>query len=267
MIEDLDQVASVIAGAKRLVAFTGAGISAESEIPTFRDPGGLWDRYDPEIISGASDYMTGSIPKIVRDFLGEILATIESASPNPAHLALAELERMGMLHAVITQNIDNLHYEAGNTTVIEVHGNFYRLRCLSCGAKSKLTKGNELSYMMRQLVEMEAEDKVEVARLMPGCRQCGGLTRFDVVNFGEPVQAFDQAESAARSCDVMLALGTSGVITPAAFLPGYAKGSGATVIEINATGRYFPDVSDYSIVARAGEIMPQVVAAVRDKLV
>lgn len=266
MIENIDQVASVIAGAKRLVAFTGAGISAESEIPTFRDPGGLWDRYDPQIISGASGYMTGSLPKVIRDFLKEILTTLEGASPNPAHLALAELERMDILRAVITQNIDNLHYESGNTTVIEVHGNFYRLKCLSCGKKFKLTKGKELSHVMRQLIEMEAEDAVEVARLMPACQQCGGLTRFDVVNFGEPVQAFGQAEDAARSCDVMLALGTSGVITPAAFLPGYAKGSGATVIEINATGRYFPGVSDYSIAAKAGEVMPRIVAAVRDKL-
>ncbi len=264
MTEPLHQVASIIAGARNLVAFTGAGISAESGIPTFRDPGGLWDRYDPEKLGTDGVATLGRITEEGRAFFQEIVVTLERAKPNPGHLAVAELERMGILRSVITQNIDNLHWEAGNTRVIEVHGNFYRLRCLACGRIFKLAKG-ELLPMTKRLAEIKGQDTVALAQLMPKC-QCGGLTRFDVVHFGEPVQDFPEAEHAAWSCDVMLALGTSGVVTPAALLPGYAKRAGAKVIEINATGSYFPQIADFAIVAKTGEALPDIVAAVREIL-
>lgn len=262
MTEQIHDVASLIAGAKRLVAFTGSGISAESGIPTFRDPGGLWDRYDPDRLGTAGVATMGSLTKEGREFLQEMLATLEGAMPNPGHLALAELERMGLLRTVITQNIDNLHWEAGNTRVIEVHGNFYRLRCLTCGSTFKLARGKELRSMMEQLVTAEEGDMLELSQMMPRC-QCGGLTRFDVVHFGEPVQDFPEAELEAQSCDVMLTLGTSGVVTPAALLPGYAKRAGAKIVEINATGSYFSQIDDFAIVAKAGEALPKVVEAVR----
>ena len=265
MIEQLHQVASIIASARNLVAFTGSGISAESGIPTFRDPGGLWDRYDPDKLGSDGVATLGKITEEGRAFFREMVDTLERARPNPGHLALAELERMGILSSVITQNIDNLHWEAGNTTVIEVHGNLYRLRCLTCGGTFKLKKGEDLPAMVQRLAEMNEQDSLELAQLMPKC-QCGGLTRFDVVHFGEPVQDFPQAEHAASSCDVMLAVGTSGVVTPAALLPGYAKGAGAKVIEINATGSYFPQIADFSIVEKAGEALPRIVAAVREIL-
>jgi len=265
MTGQLQEIAAIIAGAKRLVAFTGSGISAESGIPTFRDPGGLWDRYDPELMRNAEYAATMPLVGAARDFLQEMLATLEGAEPNPGHLALAELERMGVLRSVLTQNIDNLHTEAGNTTVIEVHGNFYRIRCLSCGRTFKLKRGAELRAMMQRLIESGEGETIRLADMMPKC-QCGGLTRFDVVHFGEPVQDFSRAEEQARSCDVMLALGTSGVVTPAAFLPGYAKGSGARVIEVNATGSYFAGISDYSIMAKTGEALPQIVSKVKEIL-
>jgi NAD-dependent deacetylase len=265
MVEQLRQVAYIIAGAKKLVAFTGSGVSAESGIPTFRDPGGLWDRYDPDLLGSDGVATLGTISEQGRAFLQEMVDTLERARPNPGHLALVELERMGILSSVITQNIDNLHWEAGNTTVIEVHGNLYRLRCLTCGRTFKLKKGEDLPTMAEKLVQVEQGDSLELGSLMPKC-QCGGPTRFDVVHFGEPVQDFSQAEHAAGSCDVMLALGTSGVVTPAALLPGYAKGAGATVIEINATGSYFPQIADFAIVEKAGEALPRIVAAVRDIL-
>lgn len=265
MIEQLHQVASIIASARNLVAFTGSGISAESGIPTFRDPGGLWDRYDPDKLGSDGVATLGKITEEGRAFFREMVDTLERARPNPGHLALAELERMGILSSVITQNIDNLHWEAGNTTVIEVHGNLYRLRCLTCGGTFKLKKGEDLPAMVQRLAEVNEQDSLELAQLMPKC-QCGGLTRFDVVHFGEPVQDFPQAEHAASSCDVMLAVGTSGVVTPAALLPGYAKGAGAKVIEINATGSYFPQIADFSIVEKAGEALPRIVAAVREIL-
>lgn len=265
MIEQLHQVASIIASARNLVAFTGSGISAESGIPTFRDPGGLWDRYDPDKLGSDGVATLGKITEEGRAFFREMVDTLERARPNPGHLALAELERMGILSSVITQNIDNLHWEAGNTTVIEVHGNLYRLRCLTCGRTFKLKKGEDLPSMVQRLAEVNEQDSLELAQLMPKC-QCGGLTRFDVVHFGEPVQDFPQAEHAAQTCDVMLAVGTSGVVTPAALLPGYAKGAGAKVIEVNATGSYFPQIADFSIVEKAGEALPRIVAAVREIL-
>ncbi|MCK4362804.1 MAG: NAD-dependent protein deacylase, partial [Dehalococcoidia bacterium] len=121
MTEQLQQVASIIASARNLVAFTGSGISAESGIPTFRDPGGLWDRYDPDKLGTEGVATLGKITVEGRAFFQEMVDTLERARPNPGHLALAELERMGILSSVITQNIDNLHWEAGNTTIIEVH--------------------------------------------------------------------------------------------------------------------------------------------------
>jgi len=245
MTEQLQQVASVIASARNLVAFTGSGISAESGIPTFRDQGGLWDRYDPDTLGSDGVATLGSITEEGRAFFQEMVDTLERARPNPGHIALAELERMGILSSVITQNIDNLHWEAGNTRVIEVHGNLYRLRCLTCGRTFKLKKGEDLPAMVKRLTEVMEQGNFEISQLMPKC-QCGGLTRFDVVHFGEPVQDFTQAEHAAQTCDVMLALGTSGVVTPAAFVPSYAKGAGAKVIEVNA--------------------MPRIVAAVRQIL-
>jgi len=247
------------------VAFTGSGISAESGIPTFRDQGGLWDRYDPDTLGSDGVATLGSITEEGRAFFQEMVDTLERARPNPGHIALAELERMGILSSVITQNIDNLHWEAGNTRVIEVHGNLYRLRCLTCGRTFKLKKGEDLPAMVKRLTEVMEQGNFEISQLMPKC-QCGGLTRFDVVHFGEPVQDFTQAEHAAQTCDVMLALGTSGVVTPAAFVPSYAKGAGAKVIEVNATGSYFPSIDDFAIVEKAGEALPRIVAAVRQIL-
>jgi len=266
MERQLPELASIIARAKNLVAFTGAGVSAESGIPTFRDPGGLWDRFDPYQLGTGGDIlsMLSGLSGVGRQFLQEMLATFEQAKPNPGHLALAELERLGILRSVITQNVDNLHWEAGNTRVIEVHGNLYRFRCLVCGRRFKLPK-DELLSLMRRIAETEELDVSNLARLIPKC-QCGGLTRIDAVAFGEPVQDFPEAEHEARTCDVMLVLGTSGVVTPAAFLPGYAKSAGAKVIEINATGSYFPQIADFEIVEKTGEALPKIVAAARGLL-
>lgn len=260
------EVASIIAKARNLVAFTGAGVSAESGIPTFRDPGGLWDRFDPDQLGTGGDFLSllARLSGEGRQLLQQMLTTFEQAKPNPGHLALAELERLGILRSVITQNVDNLHWEAGNTKVIEVHGNLYRFRCLVCGRRMKLTKEDLLS-LMRRIIGMEELDMSRLVSLIPRC-QCGGMTRIDAVGFGEPVQDFPEAEREASTCDVMLVLGTSGVVIPAAFLPGYAKGAGAKVIEINATGSYFPQIADFEIVEKTGEALPQIVEAVRGML-
>lgn len=262
----LERAARLIAEAKNLVAFTGAGVSEESGIPTFRDPGGLWDRFDPYEVGGGdvfSSLVRGSgIPARAADFVSEMLEVLERASPNPGHLALGELERMGILRTVITQNIDNLHQEAGNTRVIEVHGNVFRLACLGCGSRIGL-KREELFALGRELVDlMRKGDLQGIVSLASRC-WCGGFCRIDVVGFGEPVQGMPQAVQEARSADVFLILGTSGAVYPAAYLPEYAKGAGATLVEVNATGCYFQELVDIGIIGKTGEVLPRIVERVR----
>jgi NAD-dependent deacetylase len=263
----IEEAASMINRAQRLVAFSGAGMSAESGIPTFRDPGGLWDRYDPGELGGGdlfTSLLAGSgVPEAITDFFREMLTVFERAKPNPGHLALAELEKIGILRSVITQNIDNLHYEAGNTTVVEVHGNVYRLACLSCGKRSRLNRDSFLSLGRRALEAMERMDLKKIMNLASVC-PCGGFSRLDVVAFGEPVQDFTRAISESANCDLFLILGTSGVVYPAASLPSYALKAGAKVIEINATDCAFPEMVDLFILGKTGEVLPRIVEVVRE---
>ena len=263
----IEEAARLINDARKLVAFSGAGESEESGIPTFRDPGGLWDRFDPYELGGGnifSNLFAGAgLPAGGVQFIAEILAVLKRAEPNPGHLALGELEAMGILRSVITQNIDNLHREAGNTHVIEVHGNIFRLVCMSCGAKQLLAR-DELFAMGDELMGyLEANDLEGLIRLASRC-PCGGMCRLDVVGFGEPVQDMPEAMGEARACDLMLILGTSGAVYPAAYLPGHAKKTGAKLIEINATDSYFPELVDISIVARTGDVLPEIVERVKE---
>jgi NAD-dependent deacetylase len=262
----VEKAASIIAGSHRLVAFSGAGVSAESGIPTFRDPGGLWDRYDPYELGGGDLFSAVAggrgLSSSASNFVSEMIEVLERASPNPGHVALSELERLGILKTVITQNIDNLHREAGNTHVIEVHGNVYRLLCLGCGRRFYLDR-EELSSLGRKLAKLLEEGDMEgVVELASRC-SCGGFCRVDVVGFGEPVQDLGQAVYEAKTADCFLILGTSGEVYPANTLPEHAARSGARVIEINATGCYFPHLVDVSIVARTGEVLPRIVEKVR----
>jgi len=264
----VEEAASMIRGAKNLVAFTGAGVSEESGIPTFRDPGGLWDRFDPYEVGGgdvfSSLYRGGAIPASATGFVSEMLTVLEKAHPNPGHTALGELERMGILRSVITQNIDNLHREAGNSLVIEVHGNIYRLACLACGGRVYLSR-EELFPLGWKLVEcLRSGDMQGIISIASRCL-CGGICRIDVVAFGEPVQDMPRAVAEAKSADVFLILGTSGAVYPAAYLPEYAKRAGAKLIEINATGCYFPELVDLGIVGKTGEVLPRIVERLRER--
>jgi NAD-dependent deacetylase len=271
MVEDklITEAASLIAKTKYLVAFSGSGMSEESGIPTFRDPGGLWDRYDPYELGGGdvfSTLMSGSGPPgSAVSFVSEMVAVMERAHPNPGHLALAELERMGILRSVITQNIDNLHREAGNSVVIEVHGNVFRLACLGCGSK-RLMEREEFLVEGKKLVELlERADMAGLLELASRC-PCGGISRPDVVGFGEPVQDMPLAIKEAKNCDLFLILGTSGTVYPAASLPAYAKRAGAMLIEINASGCYFPDLVDLEIIGKTGDVLPRIVERVKGML-
>jgi NAD-dependent deacetylase len=267
--EDLiSEAASIIGRSRRLVAFSGAGVSEESGIPTFRDPGGLWDRFDPLELGGGdiftSMFSGASIPQAAVDFVAEMVAVLERAHPNPGHYALGELEQMGILKSVITQNIDNLHRDGGNTRVIEVHGNLFRLVCMACENKVMLER-EELFAMGRELVGLMTKRDLEgIIKLVSRCPNCGGACRLDVVGFGEPVQDMGLAMAEARDCDTLLILGTSGMVYPAAYVPEHAKKTGAKLIEINATGCYFPDLVDVGIVGKTGEILPPIVERVKD---
>ena len=267
MIED---AASIIAWANRLVAFSGAGMSEESGIPTFRDPGGLWDRFDPLELGGGdiftSMFSGAEIPQAAVDFVSEMMTVLDRARPNPGHYALGELEKMGILRSVITQNIDNLHREAGNSRVIEVHGNLFRLVCLACGHKMLLER-EELFAMGGEMVElMKRQDLQGIIELVTRC-PCGGACRLDVVGFGEPVQDMGEAMAEARNADVLLILGTSGMVYPAAYIPEHAKKTGAKLIEINATGCYFPGLVNIGITAKTGEALPRIVERVKKLVV
>lgn len=266
--ELINEAALIIGRSRRLVAFSGAGVSEESGIPTFRDPGGLWDRFDPLELGGGdiftSMFSGTSIPQAAVDFVSEMVAVLERAQPNPGHYVLGELEKMGILRSVITQNIDNLHRDGGNTKVIEVHGNLFRLVCLACGTKTLLSR-DELFDLGRELVKlMMLGDLEAIIKLVSRCPSCGGACRLDVVGFGEPVQDMGLAMSEARESDTLLILGTSGMVYPAAYIPEQAKKTGSKLIEINATGIYFKDMVDVGIVGKSGEVLPPILERVKD---
>lgn len=263
--QEIQKAAGILAGARNAAASCGAGISAESGIATFRDPGGVWEQVNPAEVGTADGLMTTlrNNPEKLLGFFRDLLDTFEKAEPNPAHLALHDLEHMGILKTVVTQNIDNLHQEAGNTDVVEVHGNGFRFRCLSCSWRRDFSR-RELIRQVREKIDSAGGFNLsEIVELMPGCGQCSSVTRPDVVMFGEAVQDIPRAFEAARTCDVMLAVGTSGVVYPAAYLPFQAKDAGAQVIVVNPNENAFQQVSDAYIPLKAGKAMPGIVDAVR----
>ncbi|MFH1057338.1 MAG: NAD-dependent deacylase [Pseudomonadota bacterium] len=243
----LREVAALIAGAETVVALTGAGISVDSGIPAFRGSQGLWDKYDPMDYASIDSFRAD--PARVWGMLLELDNLVRGALPNPAHAALARLEAVGRLSAVITQNIDGLHQAAGNRSVIEFHGSGRRLRCTSCG---------------RQVGRLE----LVLDPLPPRCG-CGGVVKPDVVLFGEPIpeRAAMTAFTLASACQVMLVVGTSAVVAPASHLPLLAKGNDAKVVEINLEPTSLSQrVSDYVFHLPAATLLPWLVQAVEDLL-
>ncbi|MFO7839347.1 MAG: Sir2 family NAD-dependent protein deacetylase [Desulfosalsimonadaceae bacterium] len=266
--EEIRKAAEILSGAKNAAASCGAGISAESGIATFRDPGGVWDKLNPAEVgtaTGLINALNSNAPKFIPFFV-ELLEAFEQAEPNPGHIALGELEKMGILSTVITQNIDNLHREAGNTDVIEVHGNGFRLACLSC-ANTDTCDRKELIASVKEKIQALTEYSLStlstLSTLLPKCSSCGKIMRPDVVMFGEMVKDIPRAFDVAKKADAMLAIGTSGVVYPAAYLPFEAKGAGAPVIVVNPNENPFARISDAYIPLKAGEAMPQILDAVK----
>jgi len=240
MADLIKQAAEDLAAAHNVVALTGAGISIESGIPPFRGKGGLWERFDPMEIAHIDAFIRDPA-KVWNILVKEMKEVVDRAKPNDGHKGLAKLEEQGKLKTVITQNIDGLHQAAGNTDVIEFHGTFAWQRCMDCNKK----------YETR---------KVDISEIPPRC-ECGGILRPDAVFFGEmiPTDALSRSRLAAADCDLMLVIGTSAVVQPAAMMPLMAKETGSKVLEINLertplTG----DTSDYLIMGKAGEVMNQI---------
>jgi NAD-dependent deacetylase len=264
MRELIERTAEVIVERGNVVAFSGAGVSKESGIPTFRDPGGLWDRFESGSGGGIMGVLSANPDKAV-DIMEELFKTFEQAQPNPGHHALAELERLGLLRSVITQNIDNLHREAGNTEVYELHGSVYRLRCLSCHRRIPRERCEFLDDFASMIAEMRDKGVRDFSSLLRTC-DCGGMLRPDFVAFGEPVQELQSSITAASECRVMLILGTSGVVYPAASMPGYAQEAGAVIIEINPKPSALTPIAEFFLEGPTGEVLPNVIDEVKRRL-
>lgn len=260
--EIIDKSARLISEARRVVALSGAGVSAESGISTYRDTGGIWDRY-PEGNSGGITAVLANHPEEAPHILMGFLNGMKAARPNPGHLALVDLEKMGYLRSVITQNVDNLHREAGNSRVLEMHGNIFRLRCLECGKKKILERQAYFEMMAELVTKIDRFSMEEIRTRLPLC-SCGGNTRPDAVAFGEPVQELKEAIAEAETCDLMLILGTSGVVYPAASLPSHARSGGARLIEINPKTSALTAQCDLFLEGKTGDILPRIVSSLQE---
>lgn len=271
----------------KVVCLTGAGISAESGIPTFRGKGGLWEKYDPEIYANTEGLVSTfrTHPDNIVDFIVDFYSLLLKAHPNPAHLALAVLEKESILSAIITQNIDNLHQRAGSRNVIELHGNAFRIRCMQCLKAITLEK-DRLKEMV-ELLKINRTSRIKLlkvlSRYFPRCnaevsacrrdasedshiRHCGGRYRLDIVLFGEilPQDELSNAYKQLDDCEVLLLVGTSLVVYPAASLPLYAKERGVKLIEINSEETALSDLCDYKIIGRASEFLPEILGVLKN---
>jgi NAD-dependent deacetylase len=231
------QAVELIKKSKHTTAFTGAGISVESGIPPFRGEGGLWKKYDPRMLD--IDYFMANpvdswfvIKEVFYDFMG-------NAKPNEAHNVLARMESKGLLQAIITQNIDNLHYEAGSKNVYEFHGNSQHLVCLHC----------ETKYNVKS---------IDLKILPPKCPNCGEILKPDFVFFGEeiPTDAYSKSVRESADAELFIVIGTTGEVMPACSIPIQAKRCGARIIEINPDASSFTDtITDIYLQGKASEIM------------
>lgn len=239
MKNNLQKVADVILASKSMIAFTGAGISVESGIPPFRGPEGLWSKYDPQCLD--LDYFHSNpkdswiaIKEIFYDFFG-------TAKPNKAHKVLAEWEQKSLLKAVVTQNIDNLHQQAGSKTIFEFHGNSQKLICEKCG-------------------EIYLPEEIDLNNLPPCCKNDGTVLKPDFVFFGEgiPEKAYNNSLLFARNADLVIIVGTTGEVMPASMIPSEAKRNGATIIEINTEeSNYTNRITDFFLQGKASEILEE----------
>ncbi len=230
---------------KKVVVLTGAGISAESGVPTFRGEEGLWKKYKPEELASFDAFMRN--PELVWEWYVFRKELIDKVQPNPGHDALFRMEQLYPEFTLITQNVDGLHRKAGNQNILELHGNIMRSRCANCGIKS-------------DRVEIKSDGE------LPRC-VCGGLMRPDVVWFGEmlPEEILYKAFKATENCELFCTIGTSAVVQPAASLPVTAKEYGAFVVEINTESTIISHRVDESLIGPSGEILPKLLEYIEEK--
>lgn len=237
-----NEMIAMLRDAERMVVLTGAGISAESGVPTFREAQtGLWSRYDPRELATPQAFERN--PRLVWEWYEWRRSLIQKARPNLAHYALVDLEQATPTFKLVTQNIDGFHWLAGSRDMVELHGNIGRTKCFDDGHV--------------------VDSWPETDQVPPRCPSCGGYLRPDVVWFGEgiPEHALRSAFEAAASCDVLLTVGTSAAVQPAARLPLAAKRMGARVIEINPEPTALSVLADWSIRGQAGAVLPELVRA------
>jgi NAD-dependent deacetylase len=254
IVKKLKNIAEMIVKAQRIVVFTGAGVSTESGIPDFRSPGGIWTKFDPD------DFTIDKFLKSeeTRRKQWELLLAgglFKNILPNRAHQAIAELEKLGKLDCVITQNIDNLHQKAGNdpAKVFELHGNMRWVRCVDCGVR----------YPMEEILPAVLDPNN-----LPVCPRCGGILKPDVVFFGEalPEETLTQASLRASHCDLMIVIGSSLVVQPASYIPRYAIQARARFVIITLSSTPLDHMADIVVNHGAGEAMEAILSEVKKQV-
>lgn len=253
--DEIKRAIDLIVSSSNIVVFTGAGISTESGIPDFRSPGGLWDKYDPNDFTFDKFLSSEEARRKYWIMSQEAYALMKNAKPNKAHLAVAELERMGKLNCVITQNVDGLHQKAGNSEekVIQLHGTIKTVSCLSCGDRHTYD---------------EISERIKRGEEVPYCKKCNGILKPDTISFGQRMPERETAEAIRRSesCELFLVIGSSLVVYPAALMPVRAKESGAKLIIINRTPTPHDRYADVIIRGGAGDSMELIMKGVRERL-
>jgi len=254
--ERIELLANMILSSKRMVVFTGAGVSTESGIADFRSPGGIWEQYDPSEFTYQRFVSSAATRKQHWQFYRSGALGGPDTKPNPAHYAIAELYRLGKLTCVVTQNVDNLHQQAGvpDEKVIELHGNMRWVKCLSCGNRTP----------MEQVIKRATDENLEE----PRCERCQGILKPEGVFFGEslPEKALGEAIHYSRNCDLFVVIGSTLIVTPAAHMPSYALESGAKLAIINIGATPLDRQATVLINAKAGEVMSEVIERIRKRI-
>lgn len=250
--DDIRQAARLLLSARYVMALTGAGISVESGIPPFRGPGGLWTKYGEPPMDGYQRFLQDP-KKAWEERLSpqgpskEIWETLGIAQPNPGHYAFADLENMGILRCLITQNVDNLHRRAGSHNLVEIHGNYSLIRCIECNSRFPAAE-------------------VPLHQIPPHCPHCDGLLKSDTVSFGEPIppDALEKCFSETQLCDCMIVAGTSATVYPAASFPLAVRNKGGTLIEVNLYESEISPLCAVSLRGPSGQILKRLVEVAKE---
>ncbi|HUU39823.1 MAG TPA: Sir2 family NAD-dependent protein deacetylase [Desulfatiglandales bacterium] len=250
MKKEISLIAQKISEGGKTIVFTGAGISTESGIPDYRSKGGIWDKFRPVYFD---EFMTSKEARIEYwRRKSELYHDLVQAKPNPSHMAISQLYEMGLVEAVITQNIDGLHQASGfpDDKVIELHGSNRRVRCMRCGKSSSIH---------------EAQKRIERRDLAPKC-ECGGYLKPDTISFGQamPEKEVKKATELSRNCDSFMVMGSTLVVQPAALMPHYAKQSGAFLAIINLLETPLDEICDVLIRGKAGEVLSEIVDRIKE---